>query len=50
MDLLITIVDNEAQVWGVGNTKFDAIIISDYCKGFLNEQDIEFICRKNKNV
>ena len=49
-DLLITIVDNEAQVWGIGNTKFDAIIISDYCKGFLNEQDIEFICRKNKNV
>ena len=49
-DLLITIVGNKAQVWGTMGTKFDAIIISDYCKGFLDEQDIEFICRNNKNV
>ncbi len=41
---------NKAQVWGSEGTKFDAIIISDYCKGFLNEQDIEFICKNNKNV
>ena len=31
-------------------TKVDAIIISDYCKGFLEEDDIEFICENNKNV
>ena len=35
------------EKWG---DTFDAVIISDYCKGFLNEQDIEFICRNNKNV
>lgn len=29
---------------------FDAIIISDYCKGFLTEDDIEFICSKSDNV
>ena len=30
--------------------KIDAIIISDYCKGFLEESDIEYICKNNKNV
>ena len=30
--------------------KIDAIIISDYCKGFLDESDIEHICKYNKNV
>ena len=29
---------------------YDVIIISDYCKGFLNESDIEFICNNYKNV
>lgn len=29
---------------------YDAIIISDYNKGFLNELDIEYICYKNPNV
>jgi len=29
---------------------YDAIIISDYCKGFLEESDIEHICKYNKNV
>ena len=29
--------------------KYDAIIISDYCKGFLSEKDIEYICNY-KNV
>jgi len=28
----------------------DAIIISDYDKGFLEEEDIEFICKNNSNV
>ncbi len=28
----------------------DAIIISDYNKGFLTEDDIKFICENNKNV
>ena len=30
--------------------KYDAILISDYCKGFLSEYDIEFICNKYENV
>ena len=49
-DLLITIAGNRVKAFGGDNTKYDAIIISDYCKGFLDEQDIEFICRNNKNV
>jgi len=28
----------------------DAIIISDYDKGFLEEEDIDFICKNNSNV
>ena len=35
-----------SQQWG----HYDAIIISDYCKGFLEESDIEHICKYNKNV
>ena len=31
-------------------TKVDAIIISDYCKGFLHDDDIEAICYLNENV
>ena len=29
---------------------YDAIIISDYCKGFLTELDIEALCKSNENV
>ena len=32
------------------SNKVDAIIISDYDKGFLHEDDIQFICSNNKNV
>ena len=30
--------------------KFDGLIISDYCKGFLNEEDIEYLIKNNTNV
>ena len=30
--------------------RYDAIIVSDYCKGFLSEEDIKFICNNYKNV
>lgn len=32
------------------NQYYEAIIISDYCKGFLNENDIELISKNNKNI
>lgn len=32
------------------NVKYDAIIISDYCKGFLSEDDIEYISSQNENI
>lgn len=32
------------------NTTFDAIVISDYCKGFLTENDIKTISNRNENV
>ena len=33
-----------------GRTSFDAVIISDYDKGFLHEDDIKWICKNNNNV
>lgn len=30
--------------------EIDAIVVSDYDKGFLDESDIKFICENNKNV
>jgi|688.fasta_scaffold89324_6 bifunctional ADP-heptose synthase (sugar kinase/adenylyltransferase) len=46
---------NSSQIKLVKNNvfveqKIDAIIISDYDKGFLTEENIEFICKNNKNV
>jgi bifunctional ADP-heptose synthase (sugar kinase/adenylyltransferase) len=32
------------------NKTYDAIVISDYCKGFLTTGDIESICNSNTNV
>ena len=32
------------------NKTYDVIIISDYCKGFLDEIDINLLCKSNKNV
>jgi len=32
------------------NKKIDAIVISDYNKGFLKEEDIKYICENNSNV
>ena len=32
------------------NKTYDAIVISDYCKGFLTKTDIELLCKSNKNV
>ena len=42
--------DNRCKPYFSGETKVDAIIISDYCKGFLEEDDIQFICENNENV
>jgi bifunctional ADP-heptose synthase (sugar kinase/adenylyltransferase) len=44
-ELLIRIKNNHFN-----NVKIDAIIISDYDKGFLDEEDIQFICENNTNV
>ena len=46
------ITNNQYKYYGLGGTikKIDAIIISDYCKGFLEESDIQHICENNKNV
>jgi D-beta-D-heptose 7-phosphate kinase/D-beta-D-heptose 1-phosphate adenosyltransferase len=35
--------DLENLDWG----NYDAVVISDYCKGFLNEKDIEYISKKH---
>jgi D-beta-D-heptose 7-phosphate kinase/D-beta-D-heptose 1-phosphate adenosyltransferase len=43
--LRMNICNNQYQ----GKT-YDAIVISDYCKGFLDESDIESICKSNTNV
>ena len=48
--VLENIRDNKCKPYFSGETAVDAIIISDYCKGFLEESDIEHICKYNKNV
>jgi len=48
--ILSTIQNNQCYVPMSGVVEVDAIIISDYDKGFLQEEDIEFICDNNKNV
>jgi D-beta-D-heptose 7-phosphate kinase/D-beta-D-heptose 1-phosphate adenosyltransferase len=45
IDVLDKIADNKYNDY-----KIDAIVISDYDKGFLEENDIKFICKNNKNV
>ena len=49
---LQSIMNNQFTYYGLGGTieNVDAIIISDYCKGFLEESDIQHICKYNKNV
>ena len=42
--------DNKCRPHFGSEKKIDAIIISDYFKGFLEEEDIQFICDNNDNV
>ena len=48
--VLETIRNNKCKPYFNDVTAVDAIIISDYCKGFLEEDDIQFICENNDNV
>ena len=48
--VLETIRNNKCKPHFNDVIKVDAIIISDYCKGFLEEDDIQFICENNDNV
>ena len=48
--LLHQIKDNNCKPIFSGSIDVDAIIISDYCKGFLEEEDIKYICENNTNV
>ena len=49
-EVLETIRNNKCKPHFNDVTEVDAIIISDYCKGFLEEDDIQFICENNDNV
>ena len=44
-EILKKIVNNQYN-----DVTYDSIIISDYDKGFLTEEDIQFICINNKNI
>lgn len=48
--LLHQIKDNNCKPIFSASTDVDAIIISDYCKGYLEEEDIQWICENNDNV
>lgn len=48
--VLHRIQNNECNLPMIGVVEVDAIIISDYCKGFLKEDDIKWICDNNENV
>ena len=41
---------NKCKIDLIGEIEVGAIIISDYCKGFLHEDDIEYIVKNNINV
>ena len=41
---------SEQQLNYIKQEKYDAIVISDYCKGFLDEKQIKWICEQNDNV
>jgi len=49
-DELTQIKDNYCKPHFNEIAKVDAIVISDYDKGFLEEEDIKYICENNKNV
>ena len=49
-EILMKIKNNEYHPLMSNKTSVDAIIISDYCKGFLREEDIQYICENNDNV
>ena len=49
-EILMKIKNNEYHPLMSNKTSVDAIIISDYCKGFLHENDIKYICEHNDNV
>ena len=49
-DTLGGIENNFCKPYFAEKVEVDAIIISDYCKGFLHEDDIKWICDNNKNV
>jgi len=42
--------DASKLMLGRSLTNYDCIVISDYCKGFLTESIIEYICRLHDNV
>ena len=49
-ETLMQIKNNEYHPLMSNKISVDAIIISDYCKGFLEEEDIQYICENNQNV
>ena len=42
--------DRINNIKNINLKKYKTIIISDYCKGFLEKEDIEYICNNHKNV
>jgi len=38
------------EIYNIDFSSYDIVVVSDYDKGFLLEEDIEYICSKNKNV
>ena len=49
-ETIMQIKNNEYHPSMSNKISVDAIIISDYCKGFLEEEDIQYICENNQNV
>jgi bifunctional ADP-heptose synthase (sugar kinase/adenylyltransferase) len=50
VDSDISKVDRIQNIKKIPFQNYDAIIISDYCKGFLEEEDIEFIASQHNNT
>jgi len=45
-----TLIDRVSDLNKINLNEYSLIIISDYCKGFLEKEDIEYICNNHDNV
>lgn len=43
-------ISERVNMQNIDLSNYELIVLADYCKGFLQEEDIEYICNNHKNV